>query len=122
MQQTGRLRILVAEDDAMIATLLGELLEGLGHDVCSIEASEAGLVSAALRERPDLMIVDANLGAGSGLAAIREVLRLEDIPYLLMSGGPVKMAPQDAVVLEKPFWESDLVRAIERALVAHVGE
>jgi CheY-like chemotaxis protein len=106
----------------MIGTLLGELLEGLGHEVYPIEVSEAGLRSAAQRQRPDLMIVDANLGEGSGVAAVHDVLRLGYVPYLLMSGGPVKMAAPDAVVLEKPFWEGDLVRAIAQALARRAGD
>ena len=50
-------RVLVVEDDAMIGVLLGEMLEGMGYDVCGIEATEADAVTAAARFRPDLMIV-----------------------------------------------------------------
>ena len=52
------LRILVVEDDAMIAMLFTEMLEGMGHDVCGSVASEAEAVAAARSLAPDLMIVD----------------------------------------------------------------
>jgi CheY-like chemotaxis protein len=59
------LRVLVIEDDALIALLLSELLAGMGHDVCATAATEAEAVRAATRYRPDLMIVDAGLGRGA---------------------------------------------------------
>lgn len=33
------LRTLIVEDDAMIATLMADILAGIGHDVCAIEAT-----------------------------------------------------------------------------------
>ena len=64
------LRVLVVEDDCMIGMLLAEMLEAMGHDPCAIEATEADAVTAVARYRPDLMIVDAWLGDGSGLSDI----------------------------------------------------
>ena len=43
------LRVLVVEDDAMIAMLLADMFAGMGHDVCAIEATEAGAVAAAVQ-------------------------------------------------------------------------
>ena len=68
------LRILVVEDDPLIGMLLAEVLEGLGHEVCAIEANEADAVAAAARCSPDLMIVDARLGDESGIAAVDQIL------------------------------------------------
>jgi CheY-like chemotaxis protein len=111
------LRVLLAEDDAIVAMLLAELLGSLGHEVCAIEATEAELVYAARRTRPDLMIVDAQLGAGSGITGVEAVLGERQVAHMFMSGGPVA-APPGTVVLEKPFSDGDLVRAIDRALAA----
>ena len=46
------LRVLVIEDDAIIAMLLSELLTGMGHGICAIAATEAEAVIAATRYRP----------------------------------------------------------------------
>jgi DNA-binding NtrC family response regulator len=114
------LRILVVEDDAMIAMLLADMFAAMGHDVCAIEATEAGAVAAALRCRPDLMIVDARLGDGSGISAMEEILRIGFVPHVFISGDilSVRALKPDAVAIQKPFDESDLVRAIRRALGA----
>jgi len=109
------LRILLVDDDAMIATLLSEMLEDLGHAVCGIEATEAGAVRAALRERPDLMIVDARLRLGSGIGAVAAILRVMDVPHILMSGARLPAHSPHAIKLQKPFMHRDLVHAIERA-------
>jgi DNA-binding response OmpR family regulator len=49
------LRVHVVEDDALIATLLSQLLAGMGHDVCATAATELAVVAAS-RYKPDVMI------------------------------------------------------------------
>ena len=114
------LRVLVIEDDALIAMLLSELLAGMGHDVCATAASEAEAVSAAVCHRPDLMIVDAGLGRGSGVSAVEEILRAGPLAHVFISGdaGRVRIRKPDAVVIHKPFREAELARAIDMALAA----
>jgi DNA-binding response OmpR family regulator len=112
------LRVLVVEDDAIIGMLLADMLAEMGHSVCAIEVTEADAVAAALRYRPDLMIVDAWLGNGSGVSAVEEIHRTESISHIFVSGdgsGVTGLRP-DAVVVQKPFGESDLAQAIQRAL------
>ena len=108
-------RILLVEDDASISTLLGELLAELGHTVCETATTEAQAVAAAARLQPSLMIVDVNLAQGDGISAMRTILQTRQVPHLFMAGAPVLDLPRDAVVLRKPFYESDLVRALEIA-------
>jgi DNA-binding response OmpR family regulator len=110
-----KLRIVVAEDEALIGELLAEMLADLGHDVCAIEATELGLVMAAARCRPDLLLVDVHLGDSSGVSGIAHVLSIGFVPHVFMTGEPIRLRNSGAVVLQKPFWECDLVRAMERA-------
>jgi two-component system, response regulator PdtaR len=112
------LQILVVEDDSLVAMLLVETLAEMGHDVCAVEATEAGAVRAALRCRPDLIIVDAQLRQGNGVSAIDEILRSGFVPHLFITGDTKKVLAQrsDAVALEKPFREPELAQAIERAI------
>ena len=114
------LRVLVIEDDALIALLLSELLASMGHDVCATAATEAEAVSAATRYDPDLMIVDARLGRGSGVSAIEEILRAGPIAHVFVSGDAesVRRRKPDAIVVRKPFRETELARAIDMALAA----
>ncbi len=112
------LRVLVVEDDAVIALLYDEVLKGMGYEVCAIVGDETTAVSAALSCKPDLMIVDQRLGAGSGVAAVDEILTTLFIPQVFVSGDPaaLRLSRPDAVVLRKPFHEAELGAAIDRAL------
>jgi len=114
------LRTLVVEDDAMIAGLLAETLEGLGHAVCAVETNFARAVAAASRWHPDLMIVDVGLGETSGIAAVKEILRSGFVPYVFVTGSALSglsLGP-DTVLIRKPFRVSDLDQAIQMALSA----
>ena len=113
------LRILIVEDDSLIGMLLAEMLVALGHSVCATETTEVMAVTAAIEQRPDLMIIDAALRIGSGISAVKTILQTGFVPHLFVSGKPaqIRSALPDAIVLEKPFREVDLVRAIERALL-----
>jgi DNA-binding response OmpR family regulator len=112
------LRILLAEDDTIIAVLLAVALAELGHDVCAIETTEAGVIGAAARHQPDLLVVDVYLQPGNGVTAVKAVLQAGYIPYLLMSGGLVNDAPPGTIILEKPFDHPELFANIERVLNA----
>ena len=109
-------RILIVEDDAAIGPLLAETLVGLGYEVCGVETTEAGAVSAAARHRPDLMIVDVNLAGGSGLAATACIARVAPVPHLFMSGHTRQADMPGEILLTKPFRVADLAQAIGRAL------
>lgn len=112
------LRILVVDDDPMIGTLLATMLEAMGHSICAVASNEIDAVKQGIRQKPDLMIVDAWLGAGSGVAAVTQILQHGFIPHLFMSGNiaKVRCLRPDAVLLEKPFKEPALIRAIQDAL------
>jgi two-component system, response regulator PdtaR len=112
------LRVLVVEDEAMIAMLLAEVLRELGHEVCATEATEAGAVAAAARHKPDLMIVDDELRKGSGIAAVEQITRSGLIPHVFVSGKSLtdRSLSPSAVLIQKPFTIPELVWGIKRAL------
>lgn len=114
------LRVIVVEDEAVIALLLAEVLAGMGHDVCAIEATEPDAVAAATRCRPDMMIFDAWLGDGSGVSAVEQILCTGFIPHVFVTGDALRVRSlrPGAVVIQKPFHESDLASAMQRALGA----
>jgi CheY-like chemotaxis protein len=113
------LRILVIEDNAIIGMLLTEMLTDMGHDVCGLEGTASGAVATALSQAPDLLIVDARLGADSGVAAVTKIVRSRFIPHVFISGGPVHAPTADTVVLQKPFSKAELTHAMMRALALH---
>ena len=114
------LRVVVVEDDVIIGTLLAEMLAGMGHDVCAIEATEADAVSAAARCKPDLMIVDVGLGEGSGISAIETIHHTGPVPHVFVSADVSRyrgLRP-GSIFIQKPYRESDLARVIRQALDA----
>jgi two-component system, response regulator PdtaR len=114
------LRVLVVEDEVLIGMLLADTLGAMGYEVCAIEATETGAVAAAARCNPDLMIVDARLRDGSGVSAVEEILRTGWVPHVFVSGetSTILALRPGAIVIQKPFREMDLSRAIQRALDA----
>lgn len=114
----NKLRVMIVEDNRLIAELLAELVDAMGHDVCAVESSESGSVAAARRLRPDLMIVDAHLLEGSGIGAVEAITRDVHIPHIFVSGDAcaVRLLKPRATVLQKPYFEQDLRLAIRSAL------
>jgi two-component system, response regulator PdtaR len=112
------LRVLVVEDEMLIGMLLADKLGAMGYDVCAVEATETGAVAAAARCNPDLMIVDARLRDGSGVSAVAEILRSGWVPHVFVSGdtATIRALRPGAIVIQKPFRDIDLDRAIQRAL------
>ena len=123
MTSTQKLRIVLVEDEPLIAMLLEDLLTDMGHDVCATEATEARAVSAVIRERPDIMIVDCHLREGSGIDAVAEILKDGFVPHIFMSGDNLrgKVLDAAAVVLQKPFFDGELSAAIDQALANAPG-
>lgn len=114
------LRVLIVEDNALIGMLYADLLGEMGHTVCAIEATETEAIAAATMYKPDLMIVDAGLGQGTGMSAVKTILGAGFIPHLFVSGDvtSVRAVMPGAIILRKPFLEPDLGRAIQQALAA----
>ena len=114
---TDGLRIVIVEDDALIAMDLADLLIGMGHDVRAIAYTEAEGVAAAFRCEPNMMIVDGHLAEGSGVSAMRQILARGFVPHLYITGDPLQLlqlAP-DAVIVAKPFTMNDLASGIAKA-------
>jgi two-component system, response regulator PdtaR len=112
------LSVLLVEDDALIGLLLAEMLAGMGHDVCAVATTTAEAVAASAQHQPDLMIVDARLGAESGIDAVERILRTRRVPHMFISGARIQPPWPGTVMLQKPFSEPELVHAIARTLAA----
>lgn len=113
-------RVLIVEDDAMTLLLLADVLAEAGHAVCAVAATEAEAVAAERRERPDLMIVDANLGRGGAAAAMKQILRSGFVAHVHISGEALSAGRRHpaAATLRKLFDAGALNRAIAQALGA----
>jgi two-component system, response regulator PdtaR len=114
------LRVLVIEDDALIAMMLVELLGDLGHGVCATVATPAEALVAAHEQRPDFLLSDVKLRNGSGVDAVEEILRAGPVPHMFMTGdlASLRLRLPNAVAVRKPFSGATLAKAIAQALEA----
>lgn len=122
--QTGGLtglRILVVEDEAILAMLLEDMLEDLGCSLVGMASGVEDAMAAIGAHELDGVLLDMNLH-GRRTVPIAEELARRSVPFLLVTGygggdgdAPViKAAPR----LQKPFTEQDLARRMEAAFVA----
>jgi len=109
-------RVLVVEDESLIAMLVEDGLETLGYEV----VGPVGTVDAALRiveQTPfDLALLDINLG-GKQSFPIAEALESRGIPYVFLTGydrSSLPLAFQHRFGLQKPFRMSALQQALEK--------
>ena len=69
---TDDIRVLIGDDDSSTRAGVRHALEGHGFSICAEEATAEAAVEAALRERPDLCILDVRL-PGNGIRAARRI-------------------------------------------------
>jgi DNA-binding NtrC family response regulator len=106
------LRILVVEDEAMVAMMLEDMLADFG---CRAElASNIESALAAIRDRPlDGALLDMNVH-GQQTTAVAEELAGRSVPFLLVTGYGSRNSDPPAVSaaprLQKPFSQDDLGR------------
>jgi DNA-binding NarL/FixJ family response regulator len=86
---TRPLRILIADDHPLIRGALRHDLERAGLEVCADVATGAAAVQAALRERPDLCLLDIQMPHGGGIAATVAIRRsLPGTKIVLITAAP----------------------------------
>ena len=78
-------RILIVEDEFLVAMELQSLLEGQGCEVVGPASSVARGLALLERERPDLALLDVNL-AGQSVAPLAFRLKEQGVPYVLVTG------------------------------------
>ncbi|MCJ7431891.1 MAG: response regulator [Anaerolineales bacterium] len=110
-------KIMLAEDDVTMISLLETLLKMEGFQVVVLDA-DADVPAAVRREHPDVVLLDVHLSQQSGLeilASIRNGQETKDVPVVMTSGADVKNAcircGANAFLL-KPFMPDDLIEML----------
>jgi DNA-binding NarL/FixJ family response regulator len=84
----ARIRIVLVDDHTMVREGVRMLLEGHADLELAAEAwTRAGALAAVTRERPDLVLLDLDLGAESGLDVLRDLVAVEPPPRVLVFTG-----------------------------------
>ncbi|HEX9886156.1 MAG TPA: response regulator [Longimicrobiales bacterium] len=122
-------RVLVVEDDAIVATDLRQALESLGYQVPGVFADADDILASAREHQPDVVLMDIRLpGRIDGIEAGTSLARELDIPvvYLSAHSDPATLERAKASgswgYLVKPFDQAGLRAAIEVAIHRHRAE
>jgi response regulator NasT len=116
-------RILVAEDEALIRMDLVEMLQEAGYDVIAQATNGEEAIALALEHQPDLAILDVKMPVLDGISAAEKIIATAPVLMLTaFSQRDLIDRARDAGVMAyvvKPFTIGDLVPAIEIAISRH---
>jgi response regulator NasT len=119
-----RIRILVAEDEALIRMDLVEMLGEAGYEVVAEAADGAQAIELAQQHKPDLAILDVKMPVLDGISAAEKIITIAPVLMLTaFSQRELVERARDAGVMAyvvKPFSIGDLVPAIEIAISRHL--
>jgi response regulator NasT len=116
-------RILVAEDEAIIRMDLIEMLQGAGYEVVAAATNGQEAIDLATEHKPDLAILDVKMPVLDGISAAAKIIEIA--PVLMLTAFSQKELVErarDAGVMAyvvKPFTIGDLMPAIEIAMSRH---
>lgn len=122
MQDAVAGRILVIEDEAIIAMDITAIVEEMGHGVTGVARTRVGAVDLAAREKPDLILADIQLADNSsGIDAVNDILQqFEDIPVIFVTAFPERLLtgerPEPAFLITKPYSEDQIRSAVSQAM------
>jgi DNA-binding response OmpR family regulator len=118
------LKVLIVEDDLMIADLVEDWLNHAGYEVCGIACDVAEAIDLAARHVPDLAVIDLRLASDElGTDAARALKLGRRIGILYVTGNFESDLLNTAVgegCLAKPYRHEDFARALEIVVEVHV--
>ena len=80
-------KILIAEDEFIISLTLSKIFSELGYNICEMAATKEEAVATAKKEKPDVVLMDINLGGQEdGIKAAEQINTLLGIPIIYMTG------------------------------------
>jgi DNA-binding response OmpR family regulator len=118
----ARKRILLVEDEAMIAMLVEDMLDDLGFETVGPALHLESALMLAESERLDAAILDVNMGEGRSYS-VAAVLNSRGIPYIFATGygaEGIEAGHSPAAVLQKPYLECE-IDATLRAVLSSAG-
>ena len=122
-QEKSVIRILVAEDEALIRMDLVEMLQEAGYEVVAQATNGEEAIALATEHNPDLAILDVKMPVLDGISAAEKIISIAPVLMLTaFSQRELVERARDAGVMAyvvKPFTIGDLIPAIEIAISRH---
>jgi PAS domain S-box-containing protein len=117
-----KIRVLIVEDETIIALDVQGILSGLGYEIAGIAGTGETAVEKARTLKPDIILMDILLaGRMDGIEAAREIRKTDDIPIIYLTANADQATvdrardTQPYAYLNKPIHERDLYSNIESA-------
>jgi CheY-like chemotaxis protein/DNA-directed RNA polymerase specialized sigma24 family protein len=116
-------RVLIIEDEPVIALDIAATVRQSGHTVVGIASTHRDAVAVADRETPELILADIQLADdSSGLDAVQEILQDRYVPVVFITAFPERLLtgtrPEPTFLITKPFDADTLRVSISQALSA----
>jgi CheY-like chemotaxis protein len=120
-KMANRKKIMVVEDESIIALDIKSVLNGFGFDVCAIASSGEESIKLAKKTNPDLILMDVKLkGEMNGITAAKTIKKTLNIPVIYLSA----YGDLDTInrtngsspfgLISKPFGEEELQSTIRK--------
>ena len=117
VNRAGR-RVLIVEDEAMIAGLIESILSAAGWSVVGPVATLERALETIERERIDAALLDARIN-GRDVYAVADVLMRRRIPFIFVSGFTRKQMPpryRDCAYIAKPFTPDAILALLDEVV------
>ncbi len=116
-----RARVLIIEDEPIIAMDIEQIVRDLGHDVTGVAVTRDEAVALAMEDRPGLVLADIQLADdSSGIDAVKDILAEFNVPVIFITAFPERLLtgerPEPTFLITKPFQRSTVKAAISQAL------
>lgn len=116
------MKILIVENEALIAEDIKDILEGAGHEVCGIAQSIREACKLAKSKQPDVAFLDVDLGNGeSGLDVSERLASDYGIPSIFLTDRSdfrvriMALNAQPLGFISKPYHPEDILDALTQA-------
>ena len=122
MEKSVAGRVLVIEDEAIIALDISAIVREMGHAITGVARTRTEAVALASRERPDLILADIHLADNSsGIDAVNDILeQFTDVPVIFITAFPERLLtgsrPEPTFLITKPFSEDQVRSAVSQAM------
>jgi CheY-like chemotaxis protein len=113
-------RVLIADDEKGVATVLAELVRTCDHEVVDVVNSGLDAIRAYHRHKPDVVLMDFRMSRLNGLTACRNILCGDPagrIVFLSGAGMATQLSPAESgavAVLQKPIAIEELKTVLDR--------
>lgn len=122
MERSMRGRVMIIEDEAIIAMDIHSIVTEMGHEVLGIARTRDTAVEMGSREKPDLILADIQLADNSsGIDAVQDLLaQFGELPVIFITAFPERLLtgerPEPAFLISKPYREEQVRSAVSQAM------